>query len=81
MSFSRRNPEDDERLPRCSFCGKSMLEVRLVAGPNVYICPECVELCQDIFNGNVEPLPEKKQEPEAPLRKRLELFHKSREKR
>ena len=34
----------------CSFCGKSQEEVRkLVAGPNVYICDECVELCNDIL--------------------------------
>lgn len=40
---------DDKQL-RCSFCGKSQNEVkRLIAGPNVYICNECVELCQDII--------------------------------
>ena len=34
----------------CSFCGKSQDDVRkLVAGPNVYICDECVELCNDIL--------------------------------
>ncbi len=34
---------------RCSFCGKSQEQVkRLIAGPNVYICDECIELCQDI---------------------------------
>ncbi len=36
--------------PRCSFCGKSQGMVnRLVAGPNVYICNECIELCNDIL--------------------------------
>jgi ATP-dependent Clp protease ATP-binding subunit ClpX len=40
---------EDKQL-RCSFCGKSQNEVkRLIAGPNVYICNECVELCQDII--------------------------------
>ncbi len=35
----------------CSFCGKSQLEVRsLIAGPGVFICNECVELCGEIFN-------------------------------
>ena len=34
----------------CSFCGKSQHEVRkLIAGPTVYICNECVELCKDIL--------------------------------
>ena len=33
----------------CSFCGKSQHEVRkLIAGPTVFICDECVELCMDI---------------------------------
>ncbi|KLO71629.1 ATP-dependent Clp protease ATP-binding subunit ClpX [Enterococcus cecorum] len=36
---------------RCSFCGKSQAEVRkIVAGPGVYICNECVELCKDIID-------------------------------
>lgn len=40
----------DERQLRCSFCGKPQEQVRrLIAGPNVYICNECVELCQDII--------------------------------
>ena len=34
----------------CSFCGKSQREVRkLIAGPTVFICDECVELCLDII--------------------------------
>lgn len=36
---------------RCSFCGKSQSQVkRLVAGPDVYICNECIELCQDVIS-------------------------------
>ena len=36
----------------CSFCGKSQHEVRkLIAGPTVFICDECVELCMDIVAG------------------------------
>lgn len=39
----------DERQLRCSFCGKPQEQVRrLIAGPNVYICNECIELCQEI---------------------------------
>ncbi len=38
------------KLPRCSFCGKAQNQVeRLIAGPNVYICNECVDLCNDIM--------------------------------
>ena len=79
MNSSRRKPERDNRLmPDCSFCGKSALDVRLVAGPDVQICEECVELCLDIFFGDKKPPPEKKQQPQAPLRERLEIFRKSR---
>lgn len=39
----------NKRVYRCSFCGKSQEEVRtLVAGPGVFICDECVHLCQTI---------------------------------
>jgi len=38
------------RLLKCSFCGKSEKEVnKLVAGPDVYICDGCVELCSQII--------------------------------
>ena len=36
---------------KCSFCGKSQEQVRkLIAGPGVYICDECVELCNEILD-------------------------------
>ena len=39
------------QTPRCSFCGKEQRMVnRLVAGPNVYICNECIALCNEILN-------------------------------
>ena len=42
--------EKNETLLRCSFCGKSREEVqKLIAGPMVYICNECVDLCNDII--------------------------------
>jgi ATP-dependent Clp protease ATP-binding subunit ClpX len=41
---------DDNGNLSCSFCGKSQREVRkLIAGPTVYICDECIELCNDII--------------------------------
>ncbi|MCO5762048.1 MAG: ATP-dependent Clp protease ATP-binding subunit ClpX [Gammaproteobacteria bacterium] len=46
---------DDGKLLYCSFCGKSQQEVRkLIAGPSVFICDECVELCNDIIREEVE---------------------------
>ncbi len=44
-----------EKLLYCSFCGKSQHEVRkLIAGPSVFICDECVELCNDIIREEVQ---------------------------
>ena len=41
---------NDDKLLYCSFCGKSQHEVKkLIAGPSVFICDECVELCNDII--------------------------------
>ena len=41
---------DDNANLSCSFCGKSQKEVKkLIAGPTVYICDECIELCNDII--------------------------------
>ena len=62
--------EDIQRQLTCSFCGKAQDEVKkLIAGPAVYICDECIELCKDIIaeepsltsrgraSGNVSPSP------------------------
>lgn len=39
--------------PRCSFCGKTQAEVvQLIAGPNIYVCNECVGICNKILAGN-----------------------------
>ena len=44
------NSKDNKNTLYCSFCGKSQHEVRkLIAGPTVFICDECVELCMDII--------------------------------
>ena len=44
-----------EKLLYCSFCGKSQHEVRkLIAGPSVFVCDECVELCNDIIREEVQ---------------------------
>jgi len=46
---------DDAKAAVCSFCGKNPNEVRkLVAGPSVHICDECVELCRNILAGELD---------------------------
>ncbi|MBZ0252085.1 MAG: AAA family ATPase, partial [Candidatus Methylomirabilis sp.] len=48
--MDRRGGSDHNNLV-CSFCGKRQFEVRkLIAGPTVYICDECIELCNDIIS-------------------------------
>lgn len=55
MSDEKRNKGDDDKLLYCSFCGKSQHEVRkLIAGPSVFVCDECVELCNDIIREEVQ---------------------------
>ena len=47
-------PSKDSGL-HCSFCGKNQKEVKkLIAGPNVYVCDECIQLCNDIIAEEVE---------------------------
>ena len=46
---------DNGKLLYCSFCGKSQHEVRkLIAGPSVFICDECVDLCNDIIREEIQ---------------------------
>jgi ATP-dependent Clp protease ATP-binding subunit ClpX len=48
---------DDKKQVKCSFCGKSQEQVkRLVAGPGVYICDECIELCSEIIDEEFEDI-------------------------
>src|SRR5690606_37760421 len=48
--MSKSSGSDSKNTLYCSFCGKSQHEVRkLIAGPTVFICDECVELCMDII--------------------------------
>jgi len=60
MSDEPRGRTDDGKLLYCSFCGKSQHEVRkLIAGPSVFVCDECVELCNDIIREELEDRAEK----------------------
>ncbi len=53
-----KGSKDEEKLLYCSFCGKSQNEVRkLIAGPSVYVCDECVELCNDIIRDELQEDP------------------------
>ncbi|VAW93083.1 ATP-dependent Clp protease ATP-binding subunit ClpX [hydrothermal vent metagenome] len=55
MSDDKTTSGDSGKLLYCSFCGKSQHEVRkLIAGPSVFICDECVELCNDIIREEIQ---------------------------
>jgi ATP-dependent Clp protease ATP-binding subunit ClpX len=55
MSGNSHGKSDEGKLLYCSFCGKSQHEVRkLIAGPSVFICDECVELCNDIIREEMQ---------------------------
>ncbi len=55
MSDDNSGKDVDGKLLYCSFCGKSQHEVRkLIAGPSVFVCDECVELCNDIIREELQ---------------------------
>lgn len=71
MSDDKANNKD-EKLLYCSFCGKSQHEVRkLIAGPSVFICDECVDLCNDIIR---EEIQEKSDDSDSKLPIPHEIF-------
>ncbi len=56
MATKKKGGGKDDGELRCSFCTKSQKDVRkLIAGPNVYICDECVDICLDILAEEREP--------------------------
>ncbi|MGS0676688.1 ATP-dependent protease ATP-binding subunit ClpX [Shewanella sp. 0m-4] len=58
---------DGGKLLYCSFCGKSQHEVRkLIAGPSVYVCDECVELCNDIIREEIKEISPKQDQDKLP---------------
>ena len=62
----KKTSGDSEKLLYCSFCGKSQHEVKkLIAGPSVFICDECIDLCTDIIQEEIAKLP--KEDGEAAL--------------
>lgn len=60
------------KLLYCSFCGKSQHEVKkLIAGPSVYVCDECVDLCNDIIREEVKEISPKKELDKLPTPKEI----------
>ena len=58
---------DNGKLLYCSFCGKSQHEVRkLIAGPSVFVCDECVELCNDIIREEISEISPKESKEALP---------------
>ncbi|MEH6471943.1 MAG: ATP-dependent Clp protease ATP-binding subunit ClpX [Halopseudomonas sp.] len=58
----------DGKLLYCSFCGKSQDEVRkLIAGPSVFICDECVDLCNDIISEEVQEIGAEESSDQLPV--------------
>jgi ATP-dependent Clp protease ATP-binding subunit ClpX len=68
----KKNSDGDNKLLYCSFCGKSQHEVRkLIAGPSVFICDECVELCNDIIREEIKEISPKKKQDALPKPKEI----------
>jgi ATP-dependent Clp protease ATP-binding subunit ClpX len=66
MSDDKKN-DDDDKLLYCSFCGKSQHEVKkLIAGPSVFVCDECVDLCNDIIREEMQEEPSNEAESKLP---------------
>ena len=69
--MSEKKSSSGEKLLYCSFCGKSQHEVKkLIAGPSVFICDECIDLCNDIIRdetSNVETVTGTKSDLPTPL--------------
>lgn len=64
MSDDKNN---DDKLLYCSFCGKSQHEVKkLIAGPSVFVCDECVDLCNDIIREEMQEMATEEAENKLP---------------
>jgi ATP-dependent Clp protease ATP-binding subunit ClpX len=66
------NSQDEEQTLYCSFCGKSQHEVKkLIAGPSVFVCNECVDLCNDIIREEVDAEQLSKEDAKLPAPKEI----------
>jgi len=62
-----KKDDDNGKLLYCSFCGKSQHEVRkLIAGPSVFVCDECVDLCNDIIREEIQEKTVEKEDRKLP---------------
>ncbi len=72
----KKGSSSSEKVLYCSFCGKSQHEVKkLIAGPSVFICDECIELCNDIIRDEVpaEPAKLKASKSDLPIPSEIKL--------
>ena len=66
---------DETKQLKCSFCGKGQEQVRrLVSGPNVYICDECIELCSEIIEDEFEEVLNYAEMAELPTPKEIKAI-------
>ncbi len=64
----------DNKMVRCAFCGKTQEEVhKLIAGPGVYICDECVSLCYEIISDEMEFAPRSTEPEQTELKRPTEI--------
>jgi ATP-dependent Clp protease ATP-binding subunit ClpX len=74
MAKKNNNDDGNSRELYCSFCGKSQDEVKkLIAGPSVYICDECIELCNDIISEEIPEAAELKSKDRERIYKPAEI--------
>ncbi len=67
MTDIKSGDGDNGKLLYCSFCGRSQHEVRkLIAGPSVFVCDECVELCNDIIREEIKEISPKEEKEALP---------------
>ena len=67
MTDKTSSGDKDGKSLYCTFCGKSQHEVRkLIAGPSVFICDECVDLCNDILREEIKEIAAKREEDDVP---------------
>lgn len=72
--MSKSNTGSGDKVLYCSFCGKSQHEVKkLIAGPSVFVCDECIELCNDILKEETHELPAETQ-PSLPTPREIATF-------